>query len=101
MTAAEQVDHQSAGRIGQRRQRRRPLHPSSLRQACARDRLLRAMIGGVSEYAGGRLLVATPRLYDPNFFRTVVLVLEHSADGALGVVINRPSETDVAEALPP
>lgn len=48
----------------------------------------------------GRLLVATPTLYEPNFFRTVVLVLEHTEDGALGVVLNRPSETDVSEPLP-
>jgi len=54
----------------------------------------------VSESVRGRLLVATPTLYDPNFFRTVLLVLEHSDDGALGVVLNRPSETVVGETLP-
>jgi len=54
----------------------------------------------VSESARGRLLVATPTLYDPNFSRSVVLVLEHTEDGALGVVLNRPSETAVAESLP-
>jgi putative transcriptional regulator len=48
----------------------------------------------------GRLLVATPTLEDPNFFRSVVLVLEHNVEGALGVVLNRPSETEVGEALP-
>jgi len=48
----------------------------------------------------GRLLVATPNLEDPNFERTVILVLEHGPDGALGVVLNRPSELDVAEPLP-
>ena len=48
----------------------------------------------------GRLLVATPNLGDPNFERTVVLVLEHGDEGALGVVLNRPSELDVAEPLP-
>jgi len=48
----------------------------------------------------GRLVVATPLLADPNFDHTVVLVLEHSEDGALGVVLNRPSLTDVSEALP-
>lgn len=42
----------------------------------------------------GRLLVATPPLVDPNFDRTVVFVLEHNQDGALGVVLNRPSEED-------
>jgi putative transcriptional regulator len=48
----------------------------------------------------GRLLVATPLLGDPNFERTVVLLLEHTDDGALGVVLNRPSGYDVADALP-
>lgn len=46
----------------------------------------------------GRLLVATPTLGDPNFDRTVVLVLEHTAEGAVGVVLNRPSATELAEA---
>lgn len=49
----------------------------------------------------GQLLLAGPYLRDPNFFRTVVLVLEHAADdGALGVVLNRPTELTVREALP-
>ena len=39
----------------------------------------------------GRLLVATPPLEDPNFDRTVVFVLEHHEEGAIGVVLNRPS----------
>ena len=47
----------------------------------------------------GKLLVATPVLYDPNFDRTVVLILEHNDDGALGVVLNRPSSIDVDEAV--
>lgn len=48
----------------------------------------------------GRLLVATPGLTDPNFARTVVLVLEHGEAGALGVVLNRPSTLAVSDALP-
>jgi putative transcriptional regulator len=48
----------------------------------------------------GRLLVATPDLEDPSFFRTVVLVLEHNLEGALGVVLNRPTGTPVGEVLP-
>lgn len=48
----------------------------------------------------GRLLVATPVLGDPNFDRTVVLVLEHTEEGAVGLVLNRPSETAVGEPLP-
>ncbi len=39
-------------------------------------------------------------MLDPNFWRTVVLVVEHSEDGAFGLVLNRPSETTVAEAVP-
>jgi putative transcriptional regulator len=48
----------------------------------------------------GHLLIATPGLVDPNFWRTVVLVGEHSDEGALGVVLNRSSETPVEEAVP-
>jgi putative transcriptional regulator len=48
----------------------------------------------------GQLLVATPALEDPYFRRAVVLVLEHGADGAIGVVLNQPSQAPLAEALP-
>jgi putative transcriptional regulator len=45
------------------------------------------------------LLVSMPQLMDPNFARTVVLLCEHNPDGAFGLVLNRPSETEVAEAV--
>ena len=48
----------------------------------------------------GQLLIAGPQLVDPNFWRTVVLVVEHSEEGAFGLVLNRPSETSVGEAVP-
>jgi putative transcriptional regulator len=48
----------------------------------------------------GQLLIAGPGLLDPNFWRTVVLVVEHTEEGALGLVLNRPSETTVGEAVP-
>jgi putative transcriptional regulator len=48
----------------------------------------------------GQLLLASPSLTDPNFQRTVVLIGVHSDDGAMGVVLNRPSETTVGEAVP-
>ncbi len=48
----------------------------------------------------GRLLVASPSLTDPNFRRSVVLLLEHSENGALGVILNRPTDTPTREALP-
>ena len=43
-----------------------------------------------AESLAGRFLVATPSLADPNFGETVVMMLEHQAHGALGLVINRP-----------
>ncbi len=48
----------------------------------------------------GKLLVAAPTLADPNFVRTVVLIAEHGADGALGVVLNRPSDAAVGDVVP-
>jgi putative transcriptional regulator len=50
---------------------------------------------------GGSLLIAGPALWDPNFRRTVVLVGHHDEDGAVGVVLNRASNLEVAEAAPP
>ncbi len=50
--------------------------------------------------ARGQLLIAGPGLLDPNFRRTVVLIVEHTDEGALGLVLNRPSETSVREAIP-
>ncbi|MFM8305111.1 MAG: YqgE/AlgH family protein [Actinomycetota bacterium] len=52
------------------------------------------------ESTRGRLLVAAPTLLDPNFVRTVVLMIEHNPSGALGVVLNRPSTTPLGELLP-
>ena len=55
-----------------------------------------------SEALAGRLLVATPMLGDPNFRRTVVLVVEHEAEqGTLGVVLNRPTKVPVGQVLEP
>lgn len=48
----------------------------------------------------GTLLVSTGSLYDPNFRHTVVLVGEHNGEGALGVVLNRPLDSKVDEAVP-
>src|SRR5919206_246007 len=57
------------------------------------------MMGGMSGLTG-RLLVASPLLADDNFRRSVVLLLDHGEDGALGVVVNRPLEVDVEAVLP-
>jgi len=48
----------------------------------------------------GRLLLASPRLIDPNFFRTVVLVCGHDDEGAFGLVLNSPSDIAVGDHLP-
>ncbi|WP_117000196.1 YqgE/AlgH family protein [Desertimonas flava] len=56
------------------------------------------MVPGTS-IAKGRLLVATPVLDDPNFARTVVYIVEHHDDGALGLVLNRPSYEQLDDPL--
>lgn len=48
----------------------------------------------------GQLLIASPTMSDPNFARTVVAIANHDDDGALGIVLNRPSDTEVVEAVP-
>ena len=48
----------------------------------------------------GQLLVAGPALLDPNFHRTVVLVCEHGEEGAMGLVLNRPSDAPIVDAIP-
>jgi putative transcriptional regulator len=54
----------------------------------------------MTESLRGQLLIASPALIDPNFRRAVVLVVAHDEDGAVGLVLNRPTEADVAEAVP-
>ncbi len=51
----------------------------------------------MDESLRGKLLIASPALVDPNFARGVVLITEHSEDGAMGIVLNNPSETQLAE----
>jgi putative transcriptional regulator len=48
----------------------------------------------------GKLILAGPTLKDPNFDRTVVFITEHNEDGAMGLVLNRPSEATVGDAVP-
>lgn len=55
--------------------------------------------GGMSTVRG-RLLVATSAIETGPFRRSVVYLLDHDADGALGVIVNRPLESDVDEVLP-
>jgi putative transcriptional regulator len=48
----------------------------------------------------GQLLVATPLLIDPNFWRSVVLILQHDAEGSLGLDLNRPTNELVESHIP-
>ena len=55
---------------------------------------------GDVESLKGKLLLASPTLEDPNFVRTVVLVAEHTDEGAMGLVLNRPADVTVGESAP-
>jgi putative transcriptional regulator len=55
----------------------------------------------VSDSLQGSLLIAAANLLDPNFARTVVLVTEHGEEGAMGIVLNRPSPITVRDGVPP
>src|SRR6476646_7122564 len=48
----------------------------------------------------GQLLVSSPSLNDPNFRKTVVLVAHHDEEGAMGLVLSRPSDVSAADAVP-
>jgi putative transcriptional regulator len=52
------------------------------------------------EFLQGKLLVSSPALIDPNFRKTVVLVTHHDEDGAMGLVLSRPSDVAAADAVP-
>ena len=45
------------------------------------------------------LLLSMPQLIDPNFARSVVLLCEHQAEGAFGLIVNRPSDVSAASAV--
>lgn len=51
----------------------------------------------VPDYLPGYMLISESELKDPNFFRTIVLILTHDENGAMGLVINRPSNSTLAE----
>ena len=53
----------------------------------------------MTESLRGRFLIAAKRLRDDNFYKTVVLMLEHGEHGAMGLVINRPLSIKVSHAL--
>ncbi len=45
----------------------------------------------------GHFLIASPHLADPNFYRSVVLMIQHDEKGAFGVVLNRPANNTIAD----
>jgi putative transcriptional regulator len=55
----------------------------------------------VGDSLKGKLLVAAPTMREPTFCRTVISLLEHNRDGALGVVINRPGDAALLDVVPP
>ena len=69
--------------------------------AAANQPSFRGMDAEIPASLTGYLLVAAPSLVEPNFHRTVVLVGDHGEEGAMGVVLNRPSGVTVAEAVEP
>src|SRR5206468_735403 len=71
-----------------------------LRTEARQDRIFSMKIPLNAQLGKGIFLVASPNLRDPNFRQTVVLLCEHGAEGALGVVVNRPTAMSVSEALP-
>ena len=58
------------------------------------------MSGVPDDSLRGKLILASPILHDPNFARTVVLIAEHTDEGAMGLVLNRPATSTVGEAVP-
>jgi putative transcriptional regulator len=60
----------------------------------------RGSLQAMEDSLSGQLLLASPALLDPNFRRAVVLIGAHSEEGAMGVVLNRPSQVTVGEAVP-
>ena len=53
----------------------------------------------MSDSLRGKFLIAATHLRDGNFYKAVVLMLEHNAEGAMGLVLNRPMDANVSEAL--
>lgn len=78
----------------------RPATDLALREGFGSLGPLESMGEGM-ESLKGQLLISSGGLYDPNFRHTVVLIGEHNAEGALGVVLNRALDVTVQEILPP
>jgi putative transcriptional regulator len=64
------------------------------------ERVQRPPAGGDVESLKGKLLISGPGLFDDNFRHTVVLLGAHDGAGAVGVVLNRPLDVTLGEAVP-
>ncbi|MFC0710389.1 YqgE/AlgH family protein [Azorhizophilus paspali] len=51
------------------------------------------------QYLKNHFLIAMPHLADPNFAQSLIYLVEHSDQGAMGLVVNRPSELDLSQVL--
>src|SRR5262249_34503563 len=80
------------GGFGAKKKEGAPLAPPPQQEAVVHN--------GDMESLRGKLILASPVLRDPNFVRTVVLIAEHTDEGAMGLVLNRPAQATVGEAVP-
>jgi putative transcriptional regulator len=76
------------------------LQPGRSPASTKRDKPPRSSYADCVDSLRGKLLLASPTLIDPNFRRTVVLITEHTDEGAMGLVLNRPSDASVNDAVP-
>jgi len=76
------------------------LLPPSLHAAPLGEARVAQGVSGINTIRGGIFLVADPKIKDPNFAKTVVLILHHDEGGSSGLVINRPTEQTLPELLP-
>ncbi|HWX48791.1 MAG TPA: YqgE/AlgH family protein [Roseomonas sp.] len=70
--------------------------PESFRIASGKGGRSRSLLSG---YLGGQLLIAMPGMQDPRFTRSVICLCAHSADGAMGIVLNKPLDNLSFEEL--
>jgi len=75
-------------------------HPSHIATKIGQNGAV-ALAGGSAQSTKGSLLAAAPLLDEPTFHRAVIYMLEHNEDGALGLVINRPTDEDNLPGLDP
>ncbi len=82
------------------RSRRRFVLGATLALVPARARAARELGGGTGGSLAGQLLVAAPDMGDPRFAQTVILIVQHGAEGAMGLVVNHPvGDQPIADLL--